>query len=322
MGVRVWVDVARQLLQRSLRDDVAGLASELACRFFLELFPFFVLLASFAGPVADRLGLQNPTQQVLDLLTDTLPGNAADPIRQQLELVLGTRQSGLGAFIVLGGLWLAAGGGAALLKATNRVFELEETRPWWERYLVGLAMSALSGGVIVVAVGFLAAGQLLTRWASSAGDPAWFWMLAGLARWILLFVVLMAEATVVFRVAPNQKQAWRFVTAGTLFFGVGWMAASALFVAYVNLAGGYAATYGALGGVIVLLLWLQITAMALLTGAELNALLHGRQDEQSATERQPRPAAPDARGAPARPRTAAAASAARTGAPALPEVRR
>ena len=288
--MRASLDLARQLVQRAVRDDVAGLASELACRFFLELFPFFVLLASFGGPLADRLGVQNPTQQVLDLLSDTLPGNAADPIRQQLQVVLQTRQSGLAAFLVLGGLWLAAGGGASLLKATNRVFELEETRPWWERYLVGLGMSLLSAGVVVVAVALLMAGQVLTHWASSAGDPPWFWFLAGFARWPLLLLVLMAQATVVFRVAPNQKQPWRLVTAGTLLFGLGWLAASALFVAYVNLAGGYAATYGALGGVIVLLLWLQITAMALLSGAELNAILHG--DDKTRPVRQPRPAEP------------------------------
>jgi membrane protein len=263
----------RELVQRAASHDVAGLASEIACRSFLELFPFFVFLSAVGGLLGDRLGVQNPAEQLLDLLSDSLPQPAADPIRQQLEVVLGTRQSGVLGLVVLGALYLAAGGGAALLKAMNRVFDLQETRPWWERYLVGLGMALLGASVFIVALALLAAGQLLAQWASSSGAPTWFWAVAGFARWPLLLAVLMVEAAVVFRVAPNSKLPWGWVTPGTLLFGIGWMAASALFVGYVTLAGGYAATYGALGGVVVLLLWLQLSALALLMGAELNALV-------------------------------------------------
>src|SRR5690242_9346143 len=138
-----------QLLDQAKKDDVAGLSAELAYRTFLELFPFFVFL-SMAGSLAEQsLHIPNPARQMLDLLNQSLPQGAADPIRQQLETVLGSQQGMIGLPIV-GVLWLAAGSGASLLKALNRIYEIEETRPFWERYLVGLWLTLLAGAVMAV----------------------------------------------------------------------------------------------------------------------------------------------------------------------------
>src|SRR5579872_2356578 len=128
--------LTRELLAQASKDDVAGLATEIAFRTFLELFPFFIFLAMLGGLAESVLHIQNPTQQMLDMLNGSLPQGAADPIRQQLETVLGS-QKGLIGLPIIGVLWLAAGSGATLLKAMNRVYEIEETRPFWERYLVG-----------------------------------------------------------------------------------------------------------------------------------------------------------------------------------------
>lgn len=254
-------------------DDAAGLAAELAYRSFLELFPFFVFAAAIGDLVAANLHIQNPAQQMLQLLSDSLPTEAADPIHQQLELVVGTRPEGVAVMSVFGALWLAAGGGASLLKAMNRVYRIRETRPWWERQLVGLGMSLLAGTVLMCAVLLLGGGQLLGQAVGGDGAPGWFWVIAGFARWPLLLLVLMLEATMVFRVAPDTRLPWRWVTPGALVFGLGWLAASFLFTLYVKFAGGYAASYGVIGGVVVILLWLQVTTYSLLVGAEVNALL-------------------------------------------------
>jgi membrane protein len=209
---------------------------------------------------------------MLDLLTNSMPQGAADPVRQQLEGVLGSQQ-GLIGLPILGILWLAAGSGATLLKAMNRVYEIEETRPFWERYLVGLWLTLLAGAVLATVILLMSAGQLLGQHAGGDDAPGWFWAVVSFARWPALIVILVVEAGVVFRVAPNSKPPWRFITPGALLFAIGWLLASALFVVYVDKAGGYAGTYGVLGGVVVLLLWLQLTAFALLLGAELNDLL-------------------------------------------------
>jgi len=270
--VRALGDGSRRLFEQARQDDVAGMAAEIAYRSFLELFPFFIFLAMLGRLLESSLRIQNPTRQLLDLLGRSLPQGAADPIRQQLESVLGSQHTGLGLSI-LGVLWLAAGSGASMLKAMNRIYQIEETRPFWERYGVGLWLTILGASVLVVAIGLMSAGQLVGQQAGGDAAPGWFWALLDLLRWPLLVVMLCAEAAVVFRVAPNAKPPWRFITPGALLFAGGWLLASALFVLYVDRSGGYAETYGVLGGVVVLLLWLQITAYALLLGAELNGLL-------------------------------------------------
>jgi membrane protein len=264
--------LAAQVFKQAIEDDVAGLSAELAYRSFLELFPFFIFLSMIGGAAEAAFHIYNPARQALDLINQSLPQGAADPIRQQLESVLGSQQGLLGLPII-GVLWLAAGSGASLLKAMNRIYEIEETRPFWERYLVGLWLTLLAGTVLVLVIAIMSLGQLVAQQEGGDQAPGWFQLVAGFARWPLLVVVLLAEASVVYRVAPNSKPPWGFITPGALVFVAGWLLASTLFVLYVDKSGGYAGTYGVLGGVVVLLLWLQISAYALLLGAELNDTL-------------------------------------------------
>ncbi|MBV9581844.1 MAG: YihY/virulence factor BrkB family protein [Chloroflexi bacterium] len=264
------VETTRQLFQQANKDDVAGLAGEIAFRTFLELFPLFIFLALLGSGLQNVLHVDNPVHQMLGLLESSLPQGAADSIRQQLETVLSSEHAGI-SLGVLGVLWLFAGSGAALLKAMNRVYEIEETRPFWERYVVGLWLTILAGSVLVVAIAVMSFGQIVSRQAG--GDGSWVPGVLGVLRWPALVLVLCAECTVVYRVAPNAKPAWRFITPGALLFVGGWLLASTIFVIYVDKSGGYSQTYGALGGVVVMMLWLQITAYALLLGAELNDLL-------------------------------------------------
>src|SRR5207302_3114985 len=133
--------------------------------------------------------------------------------------------------------------------------------------LVGLGLSLLGGLVITIAVGLVGASQLIGQAVGGSEAPGWFSALAGFARWPLLLVVLMTEAAVVFRVAPDARLPWSWVTPGAAVFGLGWLGASVLFVLYVKFAGGYASSYGVIGGVVVILLWLQLTMYALLAGA-------------------------------------------------------
>jgi membrane protein len=270
--MRTLLDAGKQLFAQANRDDVAGLAGEIAFRTFLELFPLFIFLAVVGAQLEAMLHIPNPAHQLLDLLGTSLPPGAADPIRHQLESVLGSQHTGLGLG-VLGVLWLFAGSGAALLKAMNRIHEIEETRPFWERYLVGLWLTLLGGSVLVLAIGMMSLGQLMSQQAGGDAAPDWLRLALGVLRWPALVAILCLECMVVYRVAPNARPCWRFITPGALLFVAGWLLASALFVLYVDKSGGYAETYGVLGGVVVMLLWLQITAYALLLGAELNDLL-------------------------------------------------
>jgi membrane protein len=271
-GPRELRPLAAKVFKQAIEDDVAGLAAELAYRTFLELFPFFIFLSLIGGVAQSSLHIYNPARQVLDLITQSLPQGAADPIRQQLESVLSSEQ-GLVGLPIVGVLWLAAGSGASLLKAMNRIYEIEETRPFWERYLVGLWLTLLAGTVFAVVVLIMSAGQAVAQQAGGDHAPGLLQALGGFARWPLLVVVLLLEASVIYRIAPNAKPTWSVISPGGVVFVAGWLLASTVFVLYVDKSGGYAGTYGVLGGVVVLLLWLQLSAYALLLGAELNDAL-------------------------------------------------
>lgn len=278
-------ECASTVLSQAARHDATGLAAEIGFRSFLELFPFFVFLSMVGELLESRVHIPNPANHVLEWMEGTLPQGAAEPIRQQLESVLGTHASSQMTFPILGAMWLAAGSGATLLKAMNRIYELQETRPFWERYVVGLWLTSLGGLVLFGAAIMMATGQSFAH-----GDNGWFMRLADVVRWPLVLVLLVLEAAVVFRVAPNHKPAWRFISPGAALFAVGWLVASTLFAMYIDKSGGYAATYGVLGGVVVLLLWLQLTALALLLGAELNDVLaHDREHGDTQEKRAPLP---------------------------------
>src|SRR5690348_17423356 len=205
--------VAARLLDQANKDDVAGLSAELAYRTFLELFPFFIVLSIIGGIAESSLHIFNPARQTLDLLNQSLPQGAADPIRQQLESVLGT-QHGLVGLPIVGVLWLAAGSGASMLKSMNRIYEIEETRPLWERYLVGLWLTILAGLVLVLVILIMSLGQFVTQQAGGDAAPGWLQSVTGLARWPLLVLILLVEASVVYRVAPNSKPPWGLITPG------------------------------------------------------------------------------------------------------------
>src|SRR5437763_4942565 len=166
-------DLVRRLVKQANEDDVAGLAAEIAYRTFLELFPFFIFLTTIGDTLESSLRIPNPARQMLEMLTENLPPGAADPIRQQLEGVLGSEQ-GLIGLPILGVLWLAAGSGATLLKAMNRIYEVEETRPFWERYVVGLWLTLVAGAVLASAIFLVSAGQLASQQAGGAQAPGWF----------------------------------------------------------------------------------------------------------------------------------------------------
>jgi membrane protein len=114
---------------------------------------------------------------------------------------------------------------------------------------------------------------LLGRIAAGPQAPDWLWLVGSLARWPLIVAVLLLQAGLVYRIAPCGSVAWRWSTPGAVVFAGGWLCASALFNLYADLIGAYAAIFGVLGGVVVLMVWFQITAYALLIGAELNAVL-------------------------------------------------
>jgi len=271
--------LANTLWRRAGAIDINGLAAELAFRSFLAFIPFFVVVVTLGGLVGTSASLENPAEQAFDLLAESLSPEVSAAIRSELDRVLQSRPAGLLSSAVLGTLVLGASAGASVLKGINRAYDLDESRPWWTRWLLGLCIALLAETVLTAALALLVAAQVVGHVAASSPEtPHTFWLIAAFSRWPLVTIVLLLQAALVCRIAPCGTVPWRWVTPGALVFAVGWMSASALFNLYADLVGAYTAVFGVLGGVVVLLAWFQISAYALLLGAQLNAVLTHRRN--------------------------------------------
>jgi membrane protein len=254
------------------RDDVTGLAAELAYRFLFAIFPFGIFVAALTAFVAGAIGIGDPTGQIIGALGDNLPKEIAAGIRPQLEAVIGTTRPGLLTFGAIAALWAATGGTNALIKAMNRAYEVEETRPLLPRYALAIGLTLLASvGLLVAFVTIVGASMLTGQVIATLNLSQTVVDLIGVARWPLVFVFLSVAVGILYKLAPNFKAPWRWCFAGGAIFSVGWLVATGLFALYVANFANYANTYGALGGVIVLMLWFYLSALILVAAAALVA---------------------------------------------------
>ncbi len=273
-GARPIVGFGRQFVQHVRDDDVTGLAAELGYRFFLALFPFAIFVAGVAAFIARQSGIENPAARLAGQLAGTLPSEAATLVRQELERVIEQQNAGLVSFGALTAVFVATGGTNALIKAMNRTFGVQETRPLWRRYLVALGMTLLAGTALITAFVIFLSGRVVAGdVAEGLGLSGAIWDLLPLLRWPLIVIMPFLAAVVLYRVGPNVRLPLRWIVPGAAAFSVGWLLATWVFGIYVTEFASYGSTYGALGGVAILLIWFYLTAFILLLGVELNETL-------------------------------------------------
>lgn len=285
---------ARGLLASIQRDDVMGVAAEIAYRFLFALFPFGLFVAALGSFVAQWLGIGNPAQEIVDGLGDNLPPTIADTLRPELERLLDSARPGLLSVGAIGALWAATGGTNALIKGIHRAYDAPERRPFVLRYVVAIALTLLAAVGILGSFVTIVGGAVVTEeLASGLGLGSGAWTVIQLLRWPVVGLVLVAAVSILYRYGPSLVVPWRWILSGAAAFTVGWLVATAGLAWYVGNVADYGATYGALGGVIILMLWFYLTAASLLLGAELTAALardrspeevHWRGEEEKAAE--------------------------------------
>lgn len=266
-------------LAQAKADDVASLAAGVAFKIFLSIFPALIALAAFFALLTEPGDLGRTLEAIEDF--DLVPSDALDLIRAPLaELVTGGG-AGAGGVAVVGvlvGLWAASSAAVTLIKALNRAFGVAHPRSFVAQRLVSLILTAallltVVGVFLLVVVGNAVQETLLP--AHLAGG-----LTGGLVVALRLFaavVLLILLFAFVYWMAPNRSPpAWTWISPGAVVGVVGWLALSGLFTLYVRNFGNYDATYGTLGAVVVLMLWLQLSMAVLLLGAELNAELEQR----------------------------------------------
>jgi len=255
-------------------DDVLGLAAELSFRWLLALFPLAIMIAAFAGFAAERVGVADPTQQIIDAAGAQLPPEAAETLRPQLDRVLMNRDGGLFTLGLVLTVYAASAGMRAIIKGFNKAYRVEERRPFWRQIAVAIGLTVVMGTSVVASFIFLVVGQVAARdVAALVGLEEATAAAFELARFPLVLVALGVASAFLYWSAPAQHPPVRWALPGVAVFVPGWMLATVLFSLYVDNFGSYDDTYGTIGGIVVLLLWLYLTFIVLLLGAQLNAAL-------------------------------------------------
>lgn len=261
-----WWQVVRRSWTESKTDQVPLLAAGVAFFGFLSLFPAIVAAVLAYGLIADPAQIRTQAQD----LAATMPSSARDLILQQIDALTSAPQQGLGIGAAIAGataLWSASGGMGYLITAVNLAYDEDEGRGFFRRKILGLGLTLGAIGFVLLAVGLLTLGA-----AFAEGMPTFGRVLFELARLVLAVVLISIALAVVYRLAPDRDAPrLRWVSVGASVATVIWLLASIGFSIYVSTFGSYAKTYGSLAAVVVLMLWLWITAYAILLGAEINA---------------------------------------------------
>jgi len=261
------IELVKRTAKETIDDDCSSIAAELSYYFALALFPallFIVALASYLP--------YNVIDNVVAALAPIAPTEVLEIIRKQLESIIAGNDGGLLTIGIVGALWASSGAMTSIVSALNRAYDIPETRPWWKVRLVAIALTIALALFVVLSFAMIVAGPNAGHWLANwfglgnAFDTAWTYL-----RWPLIFAFATSGVAIVFYYAPDADQDWVWITPGSILTTVLWVLFSLVFRLYVSTIGGYAATYGALAGAAILLLWLYFSGLALLIGGELNS---------------------------------------------------
>ena len=266
------LELARRVASRFDRDEISDRAAGLSYYFLFSLFPLLIFLTALFG-LFSSAELMN---RLMDTAGRVLPGDAASLLRKTLQQVASGARGGFASLGLLTSLWTATSATDSLIVALNKAFETRAPRAWWRRRLVAFALTigfSLASIAALLVIGF--------------GGPAAEWTLAPLAAF--------AAVALLYRFGPAVRAGRPVVTPGALFALVAWGAASYGLRVYVAKASNYNAVYGSIGAVVVLLLWLYLSALVILTGAEIDAEIQRAADWSARREDASSPAGPRAR---------------------------
>ena len=266
--VRGWKQILLRVYSEVNRDHVGLVSAGVAFFGLLALFPAITALMAIAGLVLEP---EEVTRQIENLAA-MMPQGAAEIVIDQAVAVAGSRESGLGLAVIFGfglALYSASKGVASLVEGLNMAYGETETRGIIHLTILKLALTLF---LIIGMTAGLSAIVVLPSILSLIDLGPTTEALIGVARWAILLVMTSLGIAVLYRFGPNRSAAkWRWLTPGAALACVLWIVASYLFSYYAENFGSYNESFGTLGGVILLLMWLWISAYVLLVGAEVNA---------------------------------------------------
>jgi membrane protein len=268
---RSWPATFVRTLKEFRDDKLHHWAAALTFYSVLALFPALLVMVTLTGLVADPATV---TKFLTDVISSLGPASAVDTFKEPIASITSSSRTN-GVLAIAGvavALWSASGYVSAFTEASNVIYEVEEGRPFWKRKPLQLLVTLICILLVTVTVlGLVISGPLATAVGRAIGLQEGVVTAWQFAKWPIMLLLVLVILHVLYYVTPNAKVGRKWVSGGTVVTLVVWIVASVAFAFYVGNVGSYQRVYGALGGVIVFLLWLWITNMAVLLGVEFNA---------------------------------------------------
>ncbi|MGP4060796.1 YihY/virulence factor BrkB family protein [Halobacillus litoralis] len=270
------MNFGKELFSRFGEDDVGGMAAQLAYFFLLSLFPFMIFLLTLLGY------LHIDEERVLAFVSTYAPPDTFDMITENVSSLLRSENGSLLSIGLIGTLWAASNGVNAIMRAFNRAHNVEENRPFLINRFIAIILTVAM--VLVIGIAFLlpVLGHTIgVHLFSFFGLSESFISLWNAIRWVISSIIFYIVLSFLYVTAPNKRLKYKDTVAGAVFATFGWQLVSLMFSFYVSSLGNFSATYGSLGGVIVLMIWFYLSGVVIILGGEINAMIHHRRTKKT-----------------------------------------
>ena len=284
LGGLGWRELAKRVWAEVQQDNVFGRAAELSYYFLLALFPFLIFLTSVIGLI---LGSGTGTRHTFfQYLARIMPPSAFQLIDNTMYEVSESSGGGKLSFGILAALWAASNGLGAITESLNTAYDLKESRPWWKQRLTAIGLTIALSILIIGALILVVAGGRIAEWlAAHYGLGPVFPIGWKIIQWPVVLACMTFAFALIYYLAPDfREQAWQWLTPGAVIGVALWLLVSLAFRIYLHYFNSYSATYGSLGAVIILMLWLYLTGAAVLIGGEVNSEIENAAAKQGDPE--------------------------------------
>lgn len=262
-----WKEFLTALKKEYATDALGDVAGNLVFAGILALFPFVIFLVALGSAIMKP----QDVEQVVGMLSKVAPPAATQILSKQMHSLVSGSHGGLLTVGVVGAFWSASGGITTLMRALNTIYGVKEGRPFWKVRGIAILATAITAALALIAAVVAVVVPTIAHLLPSPLGTLFLWLRFPLAGLLMMFLWAM-----LYYWLPDVEQQFRFITPGSVIGVVIWALASWGFSVYVSHFGKYDATYGALGGVVVLLVWMWISAQVVLLGAEINEVLEAK----------------------------------------------
>lgn len=266
---KTWRGMALSLMRRASEHEIMTRAAALSFYFIFALFPMILSLLAILGLFAQDRALHSDMVRQFSRLMPSSAFSLVETTMVELARYSSRWKLALGLALAL---WSGSGGMGCIMDALDRGQRIRSSRPWWKKKIIALALTALISALSLVALAIVLAGGSLSEFIghrtglSHAAVQLW-----EIVEWPIALFFMLLSLDLIYRWGPAVRQHWRWITAGSAVGVLVWISASLLFRVYLQYFSTYSRSYGSLGAVMVLLLWLYITGLAIVLGGEINA---------------------------------------------------